>query len=297
MAELEARIGPVQIRVEPDNPWAKNLEAHLREFIIKEDQGLSADIIFGGRGPRSEHMHRVEGLHKEVAVWLDSRSEWNTSANNRLTVRSALRLVKRFPNFANWTHSRWLLFLRYGFEMPLLAVLENEHGFIPIHGATLIGEGGAVLLIGENGAGKSTLACAAASQLGLELGSDNFTPYDGERVLGFPGPPKSKPGETLPPYRPISGSWPLKAVVMVGFPASRLGAEPREQIWSYLRENDEAHHGTGWEDAFPLESVSDHVNRVARLSYKLGALPTLEYAWQSQSESSAISFIGEHCAN
>ncbi len=55
--------------------------------------------------------------------------------------------------------------------LPRLAI---ETGALTVHGATLIRDGGAILLFGESGAGKSTMT-AALAQAGWSIASDDMT--------------------------------------------------------------------------------------------------------------------------
>lgn len=87
-----------------------------------------------------------------------------------------------------------LLLVRGFLYGSVLAMLCYKHGFLPLHGASVLLDGAAVILSGPSGAGKSTLA-AALTQRGHPLLSDDVCAIDlrdRARPLLWPAFPRVK---------------------------------------------------------------------------------------------------------
>ena len=194
-AAFAARVGPATVALTSDGRWGGHLEHHLHAFLVPADELLPPSFTLNEVSHTTDlHGSRLTSPSREVSLrYLDSEPP-QIFAQTVLTARATLRLIKRYPDTAIWRRSRWLIFLTDAFELPLLASLEYQFGYVPIHAATVFGPAGAVLILGSNGAGKSTLTYRASQTLRVGLAADNFSPCDGNSVVGFPGDPKPKPG-------------------------------------------------------------------------------------------------------
>ncbi|WP_156875649.1 hypothetical protein [Ornithinimicrobium pekingense] len=217
-----------------------------------------------------------------------------------MTVRASLamppkamaRRLKRVLQPTMWEEGRWQILLRNGFELPILAILEYNYKLIPVHAATVTNGSGCVLIVGENGAGKSTLACRAIDELDLELLSDNFTPSDGTVAYSFPGPPRSKPGDSLPPEQPTGGRAPIRGFVWAGqdLPESPMGR--KSALQSFLGQSFDSHRGTGWDRAIGGgQALATSLELTAGVAERLSTVPSLGWKKEVDDPSAAIDFI------
>lgn len=282
--ETNVGVGPARARLVTSPATADRIRDHFQGFLGSD----AADTAFTLIERRTTTQAPLALSTDEVQVRVTDPRSRVFEVNKHLTLRSTLRLTKRLPDIGRWQRSRWLLFLRHAIELPVLASLEFDSGYIPLHAATIYGPDGAVLLLGHNGAGKSTLACRMVNRLGVQLGADNFSPTDGINVINFPGHPKSKPGDNLPTLRTKPGCMTVRAVVT-------LGITPRERaLHTYLSENEESHRSTAWTGAF--EGSTDVCRRNdALVASRLARLPSVSYSRDSQSLNAVTDFIGAYC--
>jgi hypothetical protein len=280
-----------------EGKWHAEIERHFCAFLdqMPSEAAPELTVVETSRAPRKKGCQTIGGLSPEVVIRLSEGTPPVAFASNKVTTRSILRLAKRYPDISTWRRSRWLLFLRHALEFPLLSILENRHGYIPIHASTVVGPSGATLILGDNGAGKSTLACWAVDELGLALGSDNFSPCDGVSVLGFPGVPKPKPGRALPEHRPVGMTVPVKAVIGMGFDLTGKPSRRASSLLQYLAHNGEAHRATGWALAFGGDWQKSAATD-ARVADLLARLPSTSYNWSSDTTNGIKEFMAENCA-
>lgn len=287
------RIGPMRVSVSARQDIASRFEQRMRGFT--QTAGGPADWTLDLLGLRPSAPGRsVVGRSSEVALTLTGPDLKHVTAALRTTPRSLARRMKRCGDVDHYREGRWSLLLRNAFELPALASLEYQYGYVPVHAATLSGTSGAVILLGPNGAGKSTLACELDAKLPLTFMSDNFTPCDGERVLSFPGAPRPKPGGELPLLLPTDRRAPLRAVVAVGFSLPDRTQERIRAFANYLAQDYDAHRGTGWADAWggpKAASVAAANNQ--EVGRKLSALPYLSYDWTRDPSADVVSFVKE----
>lgn len=289
--EYRVAIGPLALQLQSDGPWTSRLHNHLGAFQVAGEQD-PPDLIWTHHRNRSSY-RQVTLSTREVGAAYDDAILAHVYAWSRQDHRSLLRLVKRFPNIAYWSETRWLVFLRHAFELPVLAALESFHGYIPVHASTIVGPTGAVIILGSNGAGKSTLAFNAQRDLKLTFGSDNFTPCNGLVVSGFPGSPKPKPGQPPMPTVPSPHLTPVKGIVTAGFSTGRTQASRKAELYKYFDADREAHRNTPWQRTF-RQAYEDTDANNRSVSDLLSRQPFIYHDWRTGSRS-ALDFIGECC--
>jgi hypothetical protein len=295
-AAFTATIGPATVALNSDGRWGRQLKRHLDAFSLPAPGSQPAASFGLTEVSRTADPHgsRLRSPSGEVSLRYLGGNPPQIFARTVLTPKATLRFIKRYPDTAFWRRSRWLLFLRYAFELPLLASLEYQFGYVPLHAATVFGPAGAVVILGSNGAGKSTLAYRTSRALQVGLTSDNFSPCDGDTVVGFPGAPKPKPGADPLPLRPSQGIVDVRGIVTVGFGLGNTHAERTAGLHQYLLTEQEGHRGTCWDQVFggdPLQSARNN----AVVTKRLSDMPTYSYDWQNNDSRGVEKFIGGLC--
>jgi len=289
--ELVVALGPSIVQVVAHDKYDWRLRDHLQGFS-SHPQALPDVRIRLGLG--SAGNTRVPVRSNEVRVEATRPEAIVISADLVMSPRAALRRVKRILQPAHWSRGRWSLLLRNSFELGSLANLEYTHGYAAVHSATVMGEGGCILLLGGNGAGKSTLACALIASLGLRLLSDNFTPCDGEYALGFPGKPRAKPGDQLPDMKTVAGKSPVRGIVALDMRLAESPSERSRQLLAYLGQSYDSHRGTGFGKIFGA-TPEDEARNDQRVAERLAGLPFLTHNYRSANWLAVEKFIGENC--